>query len=71
VRPWTAAEEAFRSALRSRAFVGTGAQVVQQLRALADALDIDEVVVITWTWDPDAQRRSYELLAQAAGLQAA
>jgi hypothetical protein len=27
-------------------------------------------VVITWTWDPQAQRRSYELLAQACGLQA-
>jgi luciferase family oxidoreductase group 1 len=69
VRPWTESEQALRNGLRSRAFVGTGAQVVEQLRALADALDIDEVVVITWTWDPHAQRRSYELLAEAAGLQ--
>lgn len=69
VRPWSEAEEAFRARLRSQAFVGTGGQVVERLRALADALGIDEVVVITWTWDPHAQRRSYELLAQAAGLQ--
>jgi alkanesulfonate monooxygenase SsuD/methylene tetrahydromethanopterin reductase-like flavin-dependent oxidoreductase (luciferase family) len=69
VRPWTPAEEAFRQGLRSRAMVGTGEQVVQKLRALADDLGIDEVVVITWTWDPLAQRRSYELLARAAGLQ--
>jgi luciferase family oxidoreductase group 1 len=70
VRPWTPAEEAFRQGLRSRAMVGTGEQVVQKLRALADDLGIGEVVVITWTWDPLAQRRSYELLARAAGLQA-
>ena len=35
------------------------------LRALAERLGIDEIVVITWTWDPAAQRRSYELLARA------
>ncbi|MEJ8839565.1 LLM class flavin-dependent oxidoreductase [Ramlibacter sp. AN1133] len=70
VRPYTEAEEAFRQGLRSRAMVGTGEQVVQRLRALANALAIDELVVITWTWDPHAQRRSYELIARAAGLQA-
>ncbi|GAB3763920.1 LLM class flavin-dependent oxidoreductase [Ramlibacter monticola] len=68
VRPYDAAEEAFRQGLRARSFVGTGEQVVQRLRALAEALEIEEVVVITWTWDPLAQRRSYELLAGAAGL---
>jgi luciferase family oxidoreductase group 1 len=70
-RPWSEAEEAYRQRLRSRAMVGTGEQVVQKLRALAEELAIDEVVVITWTWDPQAQRRSYELIAQAAGLQPA
>ena len=57
--------------LRQRSFVGTGAQVRDGLLALADETGADEVVVITWTWDPAAQRRSYELLAQAFGLQAA
>jgi luciferase family oxidoreductase group 1 len=71
VRPYTDAEESFREGLRSRAMVGTGEQVVRKLRALADSLAIDEVVVITWTWDPHAQRRSYTLIAQAAGLQPA
>jgi alkanesulfonate monooxygenase SsuD/methylene tetrahydromethanopterin reductase-like flavin-dependent oxidoreductase (luciferase family) len=51
--------------------VGTGEQVAGKLRALADELQVDEMVVITWTWDPAAQRRSYELLAQACGLQPA
>jgi luciferase family oxidoreductase group 1 len=68
-RPYSEAEDAYRQGLRGRAMVGTGEQVVAKLRALADTLDIEEVVVITWTWDPQAQRRSYELIAQAAGLQ--
>ena len=69
LRPYNPAEEAFRQGLRSRALVGTGEQVVQKLRSLAGELQVDELVVITWTWDPLAQRRSYELLARAAGLQ--
>jgi len=67
-RAWTPAEEAYRAGLRSKAMVGTGAQVAQKLRALASELEIDEAVVITWTWDPQAQRRSYELLAREFGL---
>jgi luciferase family oxidoreductase group 1 len=69
-RPYSEAEEAYRQGLRRRAMVGTGEQVAAKLRALADELQVEEVVVITWTWDPQAQRRSYELLAQACGLQA-
>jgi luciferase family oxidoreductase group 1 len=69
VRAYTEAEESYRRRLRSLAMVGTGEQVAQRLRALAAELQLDELVVITWTWDPLAQRRSYELLAQALGLQ--
>ncbi len=64
-RPWTEAEEAYRRALRAKAMVGTGPQVMERLRALAAQLQVEELVVITWTWDPLAQRRSYELLAGA------
>jgi alkanesulfonate monooxygenase SsuD/methylene tetrahydromethanopterin reductase-like flavin-dependent oxidoreductase (luciferase family) len=66
-RSYTEAEQSFRRELRGKALVGTGEQVLQRLRALAATLQVEEVVVITWTWDPAAQRRSYELLAQAAG----
>lgn len=70
-RAWTAAEAAEVERLRRRALVGTGAQVRDRLIALAQELGADELVVITWTWDPAVQRRSYELLAQAFELQAA
>jgi len=39
--------------------------VRDKLEALAARLEVDEIVVITWTHDPAAQARSYELLMQA------
>ena len=57
-------------AMRSKAFVGTAAEVGAQLRALASALQLDELVVNTWAHDPAARRISYALLAQEFGLPA-
>jgi luciferase family oxidoreductase group 1 len=57
--------------LRRRALVGDAQQVKQKLLAVAADYEVDELVVITWTWDPQAQRRSYELLAEAFGLRRA
>lgn len=65
LRPHTAAEQMEAAALRETAVVGTGEQVATKLRALADTHEVDEVAIITWTHDPAAQRRSYELLALA------
>jgi luciferase family oxidoreductase group 1 len=65
VREWTPSEARALEALRAGAFVGTGEQVVGKLQALANKHDIDEIAVITWTHDPAAQARSYELLASA------
>jgi alkanesulfonate monooxygenase SsuD/methylene tetrahydromethanopterin reductase-like flavin-dependent oxidoreductase (luciferase family) len=64
VRPYSAGEEAHRQELRRKAIVGSGAQVAARLRALAEEYAVDEIAVITWTWDADAQRHSYELLAK-------
>ena len=54
--------------MRRRALVGSAPQLADRLRALAAQLQVDELVVITWTWDAQAQRRSYELLAREFGL---
>lgn len=66
--PYTDAERARIEEIRRKAFVGTGGQVVAKIEALARELALDEIVVNTWTFDPAARRRSYELLAQAGGL---
>ena len=64
LRPYSAAEQLQVDQLRANALVGNGPQVAAKLRALAESLKVDELVVITWTHDPAAQKRSYELLAQ-------
>ncbi len=62
-------DEASRVAgMRARALVGTGAEVVDKLDRLAASLGADEVALVTATFDPDARRRSYQVIAEAAGL---
>ncbi len=62
-RPYSAAEQLQADQLHASALVGSGAQVAARLRALAELFEVDELVVITWTHDPAAQRRLYEILA--------
>lgn len=63
-RPYSPSEQLEADKLRRTALVGSGPQVAEKLRALAERLEVDELVVITWTHDAAAQRRSYELLAR-------
>ena len=65
---YDAADRARIDALRGRAFFGATDRVAQRLRDEATRLALDELVIVTWTFDPAARRRSYELLAQAFGL---
>jgi luciferase family oxidoreductase group 1 len=65
---YAATELARIDELRRKAFVGTGEQVAASLTTLAQRLDLSELVVNTWTFDPAARRHSYELLAAAFGL---
>ena len=58
-------------AMRAKAFVGTAAQVGVQLRALAEELALDEIVINTWAHEPAIRRQSYALLAREFGLEAA
>ena len=55
-------------ALRRKAFVGTAGEVAGRLSELATRLALDELVVVTWTYDPAPRHRSYELLADAFAL---
>jgi luciferase family oxidoreductase group 1 len=66
---YTAADMERINALRRKAFVGTAAQVATRLREEAQRLELDELVVVTWTYELEARKRSYRLLAEAMGLQ--
>src|SRR6266478_4856087 len=67
-RPYTPAEMATAEKLRRKAIVGSTDQVAARLKELAKSLDLDELVVVTWTYDPAPRHRSYELLAEAFAL---
>jgi luciferase family oxidoreductase group 1 len=67
-RDYSAAEQFALERLRESALIGSAGTVASKLRQLAERLAVDELVVITWTHDPAAQSRSYELLAQEFAL---
>jgi luciferase family oxidoreductase group 1 len=66
---YSPSERARIESIRRVAFVGTGEQVADQLTKLAAGFELDELVIVTWTYDPEPRHRSYELLAKAFGLQ--
>ena len=67
-RPYSPAEMATAEKLHRKAIVGSTKQVVARLKDLAKSLELDELVVVTWTYDPAPRHRSYELLAEAFAL---
>jgi luciferase family oxidoreductase group 1 len=68
--PYSESQRAKIESMRRRAFVGTAEEVREKLTTLAGQHDLDELVVVTWTYDPEPRHRSYELLAKAFGLSA-
>ena len=64
-------DDPFAVVRQRRTIVGSPATVVPQIRGVARAYGVDEVMVVTITYDHEARRRSYELLADAFGLSGA
>jgi hypothetical protein len=54
--------------MRRKAFVGSVANVREKLMALAEELQLDEIVINTWAHDPAVRRTSYALIAKEFGL---
>ncbi|MDE2402374.1 MAG: LLM class flavin-dependent oxidoreductase [Burkholderiales bacterium] len=69
-RGFTADEHVEVEAFRRKSFVGTAEQVGAQLRHLAGRLELDELVINTWAYNPAVRRQSYALLAREFGLTA-
>ena len=66
--PYSDAERSVIDRLRSRAIAGTADQVATRLDELARHFELDELVIVTWTFDAAPRHRSYELLAKAFAL---
>ncbi|MBS0220728.1 MAG: LLM class flavin-dependent oxidoreductase [Proteobacteria bacterium] len=54
--------------LRKETFAGTGADVMARIVELKERVGVDEMAVVTWTYDEAVRRKSYTLLAQAGGF---
>ncbi len=67
-QPYSPQEQLAVERYREQALLGDGAHVAKQLRSLAGELDIEEIAVLTWTYDIEARKRSYALLAAEFGL---
>ena len=52
---------------RRRSIVGRASTVASEIRAVAAEYAVDEVMIVTITYEHAARRRSYELLAQEFG----
>ena len=67
--PYTTEDREIIRYNRQRTFVGSAEAVCERLVELARQAGVKEIVVTTMTHDHADRRRSYELLAQAFGLQ--
>lgn len=65
---YTDREIRFIAANRSRSLYGNPDQCRDILTGMAETYGTNEIMVLTITHDPEARRRSYELLADAFGL---
>ena len=52
-----------------RGVIGSPDTVRTQLHEVADSYGAEEVIVVTITYDHEARKRSYELIAEAVGLE--
>jgi luciferase family oxidoreductase group 1 len=67
-RPLSESERLRMTALKESSFVGTPEKVAEKLRTLSKELDVQEIALLTWTYDAKARQRSYELMAKEFGL---
>ncbi len=58
-------EQVRMAEFRKETFVGTGPQVMGRIEALRDQVGVDEMAVVTWTYDEEVRRASYAALAGA------
>jgi len=62
---YTAEQRAFLASHEPALIVGTPEQVTSRLQLVARQFGVDELMVVSITWDFSARKRSYQLLAEA------
>lgn len=62
------AEKARLQQFQDAAFIGTGEDVAERIRALAQQSGVAEICIVTWATDEAARVTSYRLIAEAMSL---
>jgi luciferase family oxidoreductase group 1 len=65
---YTDSERARLAEFAREAFIGSAGVVIERIAGLAARLELAEMAVVTWAYEETARRKSYQLLAAAAGL---
>ena len=65
---YSGADKARLADYRRSAFAGTGAEVAERIRDLAEQAGATEVAIVTWAYDEAARVKSYRLIAAALGV---
>lgn len=68
--PLAAHEQARMERMRADPLIGTAPEVAKAIDDMAIRIGIDEMAVVSWTYDEEVRRDSYRLLADASGLTA-
>lgn len=68
---FTPAERERAARIKEISLYGLAGAVADKIRGLAAALQVDEVVITSFAYDPGLRRKSYSLLAREFGLRAA
>lgn len=66
---WTPAEKSAAQSMLTYAVIGSRETVRSGLEEIARATAADEIIVVTTVFDHDARKRSFEILADACGLE--
>jgi luciferase family oxidoreductase group 1 len=64
----TASERARAAQIREVALYGLASEVAAKMRKLAEELQVDEIAITTYAYDPAIRQKSYSLLAREFGL---
>ncbi|MET3699407.1 luciferase family oxidoreductase group 1 [Bacillus oleivorans] len=61
---WSPAEQEMAQAMTSVTFMGSKDSIRQQLKDFQDKYNVDEIMAVTYIFDPEKQKRSYEILKE-------
>lgn len=61
---WTPMEEEMATSMSSVTLLGSKETVREQLTAFQDYYNVDELMAVSYIYDPEKQKRSYEILKE-------